>query len=82
MLDSKILLVSRDATVIKSVGRVTGSIHSLRMEVVEDIDAAKPNLEGHGVVMILVHLEEGADHEGVTRLVRSIAAWPQPVPLL
>jgi DNA-binding NtrC family response regulator len=82
MLDSKILLISRDATLIKTVGRVTGSIHSLRLEVAEEIDAAEYHLEGNGVVMILVHLEEGADHEGVIRLVRSIAGWPQPVPLL
>jgi DNA-binding NtrC family response regulator len=82
MVESKTLLVCKDASLIKTVQRVTGSINNLRLEVIEGIEGASALLEPGEVVLILVHLEEGADTEAVTRLLRAAAGCRQPVPLL
>ncbi|HEV3168582.1 MAG TPA: sigma-54 dependent transcriptional regulator [Isosphaeraceae bacterium] len=82
MLDSKMLLICTDPSLIKTVQRVTSSINNLHLGVISEIDAACSHLEDPELGLFIVHITHESNISEVTRLLRSIAATGLPIPLL
>jgi two-component system response regulator HydG len=70
----KILLISSDAALVRSVAETTAPISGLTLEAVATVeDACSASEQGQDVVMVLHHLRVGGSVAGVTRVLQAFA---------
>src|SRR6516162_2980915 len=82
MLDSTVLLVSGDSSLIDACQGSMQGIANLRLEIVSHWRQVRPSLKREDVAVLLVHLTRKSDTEGVVQLLRSIAATKRPLATL
>jgi DNA-binding NtrC family response regulator len=68
------LLISSDPTLVASVTETAGSIDGFGVEVVEDVEAARPVLERKDTVVVIYHLTERGTIKNVTWLLQTIVS--------
>jgi two-component system response regulator HydG len=82
MLESIMLVISDDPSLIASVDELSGSIEGLKLETLDGIEPAHTYGSWDRVALVLIHLRgSGADAE-VARLLRTIAGTRRPVATL
>ncbi len=82
MLESRILVVSDDSTLIEPLHEVVGSIPNLSLSVVSGIDATYTYRDWDGVALIVFHQKRRGFAADVTRLLHLVSATRKPIATL
>jgi len=76
------LLITEDSSLRSVVQEVISGIHGLKFDVVEDHEKATERVTGRSVGLVMSHLNATCNVAGLTRLLGTITASSQKVPVL
>jgi DNA-binding NtrC family response regulator len=79
MHESKLLLISRDGTLIESVDYLARDVDQLAVSKVCELDEAYTFSEWPGIALVLIHHDRHTSSNGILRLLRMLAATKRPV---
>jgi two-component system response regulator HydG len=82
MPESTVLLISRDATLIRSIQGVIDSISQLRLEVQPEVRDALPSLRAGDHPLVLVHAFDEEKHLEVASVLRLLSSLKRPAATL
>jgi two-component system response regulator HydG len=82
MPESTVLLISGDATLIRSIQGVIDSISQLRLEVQSEVCDALPSLRAGDHPLVLIHAADDEKHAEVARVLRLLSSLKRPAATL
>lgn len=82
MFDTTVLIISRDLSLVREARRGISAENGLWLRHADGMDEAGCLIEGAGLGLVVVHLDESIDHETVASVLRRSSIRPRPVPVL